>query len=128
MSESKKKILVVDDEPDIVSMLKLRLEAAGYEVLSALDGNAGYEKAKLELPDLIILDLMLPGIDGYKICRLLKFDTKYRHIPIIMLTARGQQEDRDWGEKAGADFYFTKPFDGKELLDKIKKLLQKEVS
>jgi len=122
MSETKKKILVVDDEPDIVSMLKMRLEASGYEVITAGDGNTAYGKAKSDAPDLIILDLMLPGMDGYQVCRLLKFDEKYRRIPIIMLTAKGQKEDKEWGEKVGADFYMAKPFEAKELLSKIKEL------
>jgi DNA-binding response OmpR family regulator len=121
-----KKILLVDDEPDIISMLKLRLEASGYDVITAADGNTAYDKARSELPDLVILDLMLPGIDGYQVCRLLKFNEKYRRIPIIMLTAKSQKDDKDWGEKAGADYYLTKPFDAVELLDKIKELLDKK--
>lgn len=125
MSEIKKKILAVDDEVDILSMLKMRLAATGYDVITADDGKIAYDKAKSELPDLIILDLMLPGMDGYQVCRLLKFDEKYRHIPIIMLTAKGQKEDKEWGEKVGANLYMTKPFDAKELLDKIKELLEK---
>ena len=126
MNEAKKKILLVDDEPDILSMLKMRLEASGYEVITAADGNTAYNKAKSDLPDLIILDLMLPGIDGYQVCRLLKFDEKYRHIPIVMLTAKGQREDKEWGEKVGADYYFTKPFNAVEVLDKIKELLERK--
>jgi two-component system, OmpR family, alkaline phosphatase synthesis response regulator PhoP len=119
----KKRILLVDDEEDIVSMLKMRLAAGGYEVIVASDGNDGYAKAKAERPDLMILDLMLPGMDGYQICRLLKFDQQYKNIPIVMLTAKSQKEDKEWGEKVGADLYFTKPFDAKELMDKIKTLL-----
>lgn len=118
-----KKILVVDDEQDIVSMLKMRLEACGYIVVTAADGNTAYNTAKTENPDLIILDLMLPGMDGYQVCRLLKFDQKYKKIPIIMLTAKSQREDKDWGAKTGADFYMTKPFEAKELLNKIKEFL-----
>ena len=125
MSEAKKKILVVDDEPDIVNMLKMRLEASGYEVIIAGDGNTAYNKAKSDSPDLIILDLMLPDMDGYQVCRLLKFDVKYQRIPIIMLTAKSQKEDKTWGEKAGADFYLTKPFEPQELLDKIQELLSR---
>jgi len=123
MNETKKKILVVDDEPDIVEMLKMRLEASGYEVLVATDGNTAYDKARSDAPDLIILDLMLPGMDGYQVCRLLKFDQRYKLIPIIMLTAKGQKEDKEWGDKVGADLYMTKPFEAKELLDKIKELI-----
>jgi DNA-binding response OmpR family regulator len=118
-----KKILVVDDEPDILETIKMRLEANGYNVLTATDGNEGYKKAKTELPDLIILDLMLPGLDGYQVCRLLKFDENYRHTPIIMLTAKSQEEDKMWGEKAGANYYLTKPFRPNELLQKVKELL-----
>ncbi len=121
----KKKILLVDDEPDIVSMTVMRLEASGYEVITAEEGSAGYELAKSEKPDLIILDLMLPVIDGYQVCRLLKFDAQYKDIPIIMLTAKSQKEDKEWGEKVGADLYMTKPYEAKELLEKIRQLTEK---
>jgi DNA-binding response OmpR family regulator len=123
MSADKKKILVVDDEEDIVATIKMRLEASGFEVITASDGNTAYEKAKAESPDLIILDLMLPGMDGYQVCRLLKFDDYYKRIPIIMLTAQGQKEDREWGQKVGADLYLTKPFEPKELVEKIREFL-----
>lgn len=123
MGEEKKKILVVDDEKEIAGILKMRLEASGYGVIVAYDGNAGYAMAKNDSPDLLILDLTLPGMDGYQVCRLLKFDPKYSRTPIIMLTSRSQKEDREWGEKVGADAYFTKPYEAKELLDKIKELL-----
>ena len=123
MNETKKKILVVDDEPDIVSMVKMRLEASGYEVITASDGETAYSRARSDAPDLIILDLMLPGMDGYQVCRLLKFDENYRRIPIIMLTAKSQIEDKEWGQKVGADYYLTKPFEAKELLDKINDLI-----
>lgn len=119
----KRRILVVDDELDVLSMVKMRLEASGYEVITCSDGNTGYAKAKSDSPDLIILDLMLPGMDGYQVCRLLKFDQKFKSIPIIMLTAKSQQEDKEWGEKVGANCYMTKPFEAKELLGKIKELL-----
>ena len=119
-----KKILLVDDEVDIVSMIQLRLEASGYEVIVAGDGNSAYGMAKSTSPDLIILDLMLPGMDGYQVCRLLKFDQNYKNIPIIILSAKSQQEDKEWGQKAGADFYLTKPFKQEELLAKIKELLR----
>ena len=123
MSEAKKKILVVDDEPDIVNMLKMRLEASGYEVIIAGDGNTAYNKAKSDSPDLIILDLMLPNMDGYQVCGLLKKDTRYAKIPIIIFTARAQKSDQDLGLEVGANAYITKPFEAKELLEKIKSLL-----
>jgi len=122
-NETRKKILIVDDEEDILNMVQMRLEATGYEVVTASDGNTAYDKAKTECPDLIVLDLSLPGMDGYNVCRLLKFDEKYRYIPVIMLTAKSQQEDKDWGKKVGADLYLTKPFETKELLDGIENLL-----
>jgi len=118
-----KKILVVDDEKELVEMIKMRLEASGYEVIPAYDGQEALEKARKEKPDLIVLDLMLPKIDGYKVCRMLKFDEKYKHIPIIMFTARAQEEDKKLGEEVGADAYITKPFESQALLKKIKELL-----
>ena len=120
---AKKRILVVDDEKDLVEMLALRLEANEHEVLKAYDGKEGLDKARKEKPDLIILDLMLPKMDGYKICRMLKFDEKHKKIPIIMFTARAQDSDKKTAEEVGADAYITKPFDPKTLLDKIKELL-----
>ncbi|MDO8536117.1 MAG: response regulator [Candidatus Omnitrophota bacterium] len=116
-------ILIIDDEVQLVEMVKMRLEAAGYEVISAYDGQAGFDKAKKEKPDLIILDLMLPKMDGYKVCGLLKNDARYSKIPIIMFTARVQEEDMRLGKDLGAEAYVTKPFDPKILLSKIKELL-----
>ncbi len=121
----KQRILLVDDEEDILNMTKMRLEASGYQVITASDGNTAYALAKSDSPDLIILDLMLPGMDGYQVCRLLKFDQNYRHIPVIMLTAKSQKEDKSWGEKVGADFYMTKPFEAKELLEQINLLIRR---
>jgi len=123
-----KKILIVDDEAQLVEMVKMRLEASGYEIISAHDGQEGLDKAKKEKPDLIILDLMLPKIDGYKVCRMLKFDEKYKKIPIILFSARAQEEDKKMGEEVGADTYITKPFDPKVLLGKIQELLNKQNS
>ncbi|MFH1868445.1 MAG: response regulator [Candidatus Omnitrophota bacterium] len=119
----KHKILVVDDEPDLTMMIKMRLEAAGYEVIEANDGQQGLDRARKENPDLIILDLMLPKLDGYKVCRMLKFDEKYKKIPIIMFTARAQDSDKKLGEEVGANAYLTKPFDPQALLDKVRELL-----
>ena len=118
-----KRILIIDDEVQLVEMVKMRLEAAGYETISAYDGQEGLEKAKKEKPDLIILDLMLPKMDGYKVCGLLKNDARYSKIPIIMFTARVQEEDMRLGKDLGAEAYVTKPFDPKILLSKIKELL-----
>ncbi len=120
----RKRILVVDDEDDLRSMLKFRLEAMDYDVSEAVDGQEGLDKARSSRPDLIILDLMLPKIDGFKVCRMLKFDEKYKHIPIIMFTARAQEKDKQIGKEMGAEAYVTKPFDPDILLSKIKELLK----
>ena len=121
----KKRILVVDDEMDLVAMLSIRLEANDYEVFAAYDGQEGLDKARASKPDLIILDLMLPKIDGYKVCRMLKFDEKYKQIPIILFTARAQESDVKLGKEVGADAYLTKPFEPSILLGKIAELLKK---
>jgi DNA-binding response OmpR family regulator len=119
-----KKILVVDDEAQLVDMVKMRLEANNYEVIAAYDGQEGLEKAKKEKPDLIILDLMLPKMDGYKVCGLLKADARYNKIPIIMFTARAQKSDKQMGQEVGADAYIAKPFGASVLLTKISELLK----
>ena len=118
------RILLVDDEKDLVETVTFRLEATGYEVIKAYDGQEALDKAKKEKPNLIILDLMLPKMDGYKVCRMLKFDEKYKHIPIILFTARAQEEDKKLGEEVGADAYITKPFEPEALLGKIKELIK----
>ncbi|NLB60138.1 MAG: response regulator [Lentisphaerae bacterium] len=123
MAEAKKRILLVEDESDFRLAVGMRLRAAGYEVLEADNGAAGLSMARSEMPDLIVLDLMLPKMDGYKVCRFLKFDEKYRHIPIIMLTARVQLADSEMGSAVGADAYFTKPYQPQELIDTIARLL-----
>ena len=119
----KKKILVVDDEPDFRMMLRARLEANNYEVSEAEDGAVGLEKARNTKPDLIILDVMLPKMDGYKVARLLKFDEKHRNIPIVLLTARSQQSDRETGMEVGGDAYLTKPYNPEDMLEIVAKLL-----
>lgn len=120
-----KKILIVDDEREYIQLLTNRLEAAEYQVVSAQDGQEALEKAKREKPDLIILDLMLPKMDGYKVCALLKKDTRYAKIPIVMFTARAQESDEKLGFECGADAYLTKPFDAQILLAKIQELVEK---
>lgn len=119
-----KKILIVDDEVDLVETLTFRLEAAGFEVISANDGMTGLDKAKKEKPELIILDVMMPKMDGFQVCRLLKFSETTKKIPIIMLTARTQETDKITGKGVGADLYMTKPFDGAELVKKISDILK----
>jgi len=121
---SKKRILVVDDEPELVKAMQIRIELAGYEILVACNGREGLEKARKEKPDLIILDLMLPKMDGYKVCAMLKHDARYMKIPIIMLTARAQESDEKLGYECGADCFITKPFQHEAVLAKIKELLK----
>ena len=124
----KYKILVVDDYPNVVEMLKVRLEAAGFDVMSSYDGADGLQKSRTLSPDLILLDVMLPKIDGFKICRLLKFDEKFRRIPIIMLTSRARDIDTQTGMKMGADAYLYKPYDAAVLMEKIHELLKIELN
>ncbi len=119
----KKTILVVDDEVPILDALKVRLEASGYGVLTATNGQEGLDKARSLKPDLIILDVLLPKIDGYEVARLLKFDTKYKEIPIIMLTAKTQESDRKIGEQVRVNEYVTKPFNTKDLMELISKYI-----
>ena len=117
------KILIIDDEKDIVETLQFTLEVEGYQCQTAFDGEEGLRLAKEISPDLIILDVMMPKMNGYKICRLLKYDNAYKNIPIIMLTARSQAEDKSIGEETGANEYLTKPFELDEVLEKVKNYL-----
>ncbi len=120
-----KKILVVDDEADLVETIRFPLEMEGFNVLVSYNGEDALNQARKENPDLILLDLMLPKLDGYKVCRLLKFDERYKHIPILMLTAKTQEKDKLLGKETGADEYITKPFDIDELMKKVKAYLNK---
>jgi two-component system, OmpR family, alkaline phosphatase synthesis response regulator PhoP len=120
-----KKILVVDDEVDLVETVRFPLEMEGFDVLVSYNGEDALNQARKESPDLIILDLMLPKLDGYKVCRLLKFDEKYKHIPILMLTAKTQEKDKTLGMETGANEYITKPFEMDYLMEKVKAYLNK---
>lgn len=119
-----KKILIVDDEQDIVESLKFVLETADYTCYCAYNGEDGLRLAKEIIPDLIILDVMMPKINGYKISRLLKYDNKYKNIPILMVTARSQEEDKLIGEETGADEYITKPFELDAVVEKVNQYLK----
>ena len=118
-----KKVLIVDDEQDIVETLQFMLESEGFECHCAFDGETGLNMAKELMPDLIVLDVMMPKINGYKISRLLKYDNKYKDIPIIMITARSQMEDKVIGEETGVDEYITKPFDMEFVISRVKSYL-----
>lgn len=117
-----KKILVVDDEPKIVEICRDYLEAAGFEVIQANDGRVGLASARREQPDLIVLDLMLPGMDGLDVCRQLRRESS---VPIIMLTARVEEVDKLVGLELGADDYLTKPFSPRELVARVRTVLRR---
>lgn len=121
----KEKILVVDDETDILTLLEYNLEKAGFKVISADDGPDAIDITKRERPDLIILDIMLPSMEGTEVCKILKSGDATRHIPIIMLTAKGEEVDRVVGFELGADDYITKPFSPRELILRVKAVLKR---
>ena len=113
------RILVVDDEPDLVELLRHHLQREHYEVVIAGDGEAALAEARRRIPDLVVLDLMLPGIDGLEVCRRMRSDTRTQHIPIVMLTAKGEETDAVIGLAQGADDYVRKPFGIKEFLARV---------
>lgn len=119
------KILVVDDEPDVLEVIGFNLKAAGFLVITADDGATAIKRARQELPDLIVLDVMLPNVDGLEACRSLRREAATANIPIILLTARAAEVDRVLGLELGADDYVTKPFSPRELVLRIRKLLQR---
>jgi DNA-binding response OmpR family regulator len=118
-------ILIVEDEVDILQLLKYNVELAGFEVSTAPNGYEALSLAKRQLPNLIILDLMLPGMDGFEVCKELKRAAETRHIPIIMLTAKGEEVDRIVGLELGADDYVVKPFSPRELTLRIRAVLRR---
>ena len=120
---AKGKILVVDDEIYIVHILDFSLGMEGYEVVTALDGEQGLEKARTQRPDLIVLDIMMPKLDGYETCKMLKADPETRSIPIILLSAKGRNIDQKIGFEVGADDYITKPFSPRKLVERINGIL-----
>jgi len=119
----KQTILVVDDEKELAALVSLHMKMAGFEVLTAANGEKALELSREEKPDLIILDLMLPKIDGWQVCEQLRQDAVTKDIPVIMLTARTQIEDKLKGFEAGADDYVTKPFSPRELVARVKRVL-----
>lgn len=119
------KILVVDDEKNILELVRFNLEREGYQVLTALDGAQGLELARKETPDLIVLDVMLPEMNGIEVCRELHQDAATKNIPIVMLSARAEELDRVLGLEMGADDYVTKPFSPRELVARIKARLRR---
>ena len=118
-------ILVIDDEPELVKLLDYNLTKAGYLVLSAKDGENGLNTARKHSPDAIILDVMMPGLDGWEVCKRLRTDPSTSALPILMLTAKAEEGDRVLGLELGADDYVTKPFGVRELLARVKALLRR---
>jgi len=124
----KKRILIVDDEPSILETIKFHLEMNDYDILSATDGMEALKLARSKGPDLILLDLMLPLMDGYKVCKMLKMDRRYKDIPVIMLTAKAGSVDEVEGYQSGADAYIKKPFDLEALSGVVEEMLEKKGS
>ncbi len=120
---SKKKILIVDDETELVKAIRIRLEQAGYETLVAYDGLEGLEKAKKENPDLILLDIMMPDIDGFEVLRRLKENSKTKYTPVIMVTCKGEPQSLFKAKELRSLDYIVKPFEQEELLDLIKRYI-----
>jgi two-component system phosphate regulon response regulator PhoB len=125
-SMSKEKILVVEDEEDIRELLRYNLSKEGYQVSGAASGEGALKTARILQPDLMILDLMLPGVDGLEVCRLLKRDPRTQHLPIVMLTAKGEEADIVTGLELGADDYITKPFSPRVLLARVRAVLRRK--
>jgi DNA-binding response OmpR family regulator len=120
-----KRIAVVDDEPDIIHLVTIHLKKAGYSVDSFINGSSLLKSLPASIPDLVILDLMLPDLDGFDVCRMMKSNQSYESIPIIMLTAKGQEADKVTGLELGADDYLTKPFSPRELIARVKAVLRR---
>ena len=122
---AQKKILVVDDEKDIVELISYNLEQEGFAVIKAYDGQMAWERVKTAKPDLVVLDLMIPGIHGLEVCKLIRRDAATGTLPIIMLTAKSDQVDKILGLELGADDYITKPFNVRELIARIRAVLRR---
>jgi two-component system alkaline phosphatase synthesis response regulator PhoP len=120
-----KRVFIIEDQKDIVRVVKYNLEKEGFEVTSASDGHVGLAEVRKSLPDLLILDLMLPTLPGLEICKKVRLDQKLNRMPILILTARGDEADRVLGLELGADDYVTKPFSPRELVARVKALLRR---
>jgi two-component system, OmpR family, phosphate regulon response regulator PhoB len=125
---SKTRLLIVEDERSLVEVLQYNLEKEGFEVITASDGQDGIRKAQTQNPDLVVLDLMLPIVEGFEVCRVLRSDPKTQNIRILMLTARSEEVDEIVGFNMGADDYVTKPFKIKPLIHRIKALLRRDAT
>lgn len=123
MAPVPKRILICDDDPVILRLLEVNLQLEGYEVLSADNGESAIEVAREDQPDLIVLDIMMPRLDGYETCARLKEDDDTKNIPVVFLSAKAQQSDIDKGKAFGIADYLTKPFDPNELIETVGRLL-----
>jgi two-component system alkaline phosphatase synthesis response regulator PhoP len=121
----RKRILVVDDEIYIVHILEFTLTMEGYEVLTAADGEEALRRLEQDRPDLVVLDIMMPKVDGYEVLRRIRADEEFRQLPVILLSAKGRPVDRETGLEIGADDYIVKPFSPRRLLEKIQDLLER---
>lgn len=125
MAVKSKVVLVVDDEADVLELVRYNLEKNGYRVITAVTGEEAVKKAMSALPNLVVLDLMLPGIDGLEVCKQLKSNPKTENIPVVMLTAKGEESDVVVGLEVGADDYITKPFSPKVLIARVRRILHR---
>ena len=123
MTDSPKRVLICDDDPVILRLLEVNLELEGYDVLTAHHGEEAFEIASRELPDLVILDIMMPRLDGYQTCQKLKAQSSTEDIPVVFLSAKAQASDIEKGRSFGVSEYLTKPFDPNDLLDVVERLV-----
>lgn len=123
MKKSGKKILIVDDEPNIVKAISFLFEDSSHSIYTAFNGEDGFEQALLYKPDVILLDVMMPGLDGYSVAKKIRSQAGLDHVNIVFLTAKGTGQDKITGYESGAEMYIVKPFDNEELVDKINALL-----
>ena len=117
-----KRVLLAEDEPNIAESITFLLERAGFEVTVENDGRGALDAVMADAPDVLVLDVMLPGLDGYEILRTLRADRERKSLPVLMLTAKGQREDREMALKCGADLFITKPFSNAEIVSAVRKL------
>lgn len=124
---SRERVLVIEDEEDIAELIRYNLEREGYQISLAASGEIGVKMARNDMPDLIILDLMLPGLDGLDVCKVLKGDSKTKEIPVVIVTAKGEESDIVTGLEVGADDYLTKPFSPKVLIARIRSVMRRRL-
>ncbi len=124
----KKRVLLIEDDPSAVRLVSYTLEQEGYEVLTAMNGLEGLNKVREEAPDLLVLDVMLPGLDGFEVCRRLRADEKTAGLPVLMLSAKAQEIDKTTGIKVGADDYLAKPADPSEIVARVESLLRRKAT